>query len=109
MRMYVIVWLGLLLVVIAEVLLTLGHLSAGTLLASLLLLAVIEAGIAIMYFMHLRYEHRLLFWSLIPALVFVLIMMDHFWPDAVRLKRERVPQQAAQLVPQRLPKQVPAP
>ena len=39
-----------------------------------------------MYFMHLRYERRTLFWSLIPALMFVFIMMNQFWSDAYRLR-----------------------
>ncbi len=38
-----------------------------------------------MYFMHLRYERPSLFWSLIPGLIFVLLMMNHLWRDAHRL------------------------
>jgi cytochrome c oxidase subunit IV len=57
------------------------------LLAALLSLAVIEAGLGVMYFMHLKYERRALFWSLIPTLVFVLVMLNHLWPDAHRLLR----------------------
>jgi F0F1-type ATP synthase membrane subunit b/b' len=43
-----------------------------------------------MYFMHLKYERPALFWSLIPYLVFALVMMDYFWPDALRLMRQRM-------------------
>jgi heme/copper-type cytochrome/quinol oxidase subunit 4 len=85
MKLYVGVWLGLLVIVAAEVALTYGGLSEGSLLAALLVLAVIEAAIALMYFMHLRYERRLLFWSLIPALIFVLLMLNHVWRDAARM------------------------
>lgn len=85
MKLYVGVWLGLLVIVAAEVALTFAGLSEGSLLAALLALAVIEASIALMYFMHLRYERRLLFWSLIPALVFVLLMLNHVWRDAARM------------------------
>ena len=66
---------------------------AGTLLACLLGLALIEAALGVMYFMHLKYERPALFWSLIPYLVFALVMMDHFWPDALRLMRQRMPGQ----------------
>ncbi len=86
MRLYVAVWLGLLLIVGAEVALTYARLPTGTLLAALLALALVEAGLGLMYFMHLRYEHRALFWSLIPALIFVFIMMNQFWTDAHRLR-----------------------
>jgi len=86
MRLYVAVWLGLLLIVGAEVALTYAGLPTGTLLAALLVLALVEAGLGVMYFMHLKYERRTLFWSLIPALIFVFLMMNQFWSDAYRLR-----------------------
>jgi cytochrome c oxidase subunit 4 len=86
MRLYVAVWLGLLLIVAAEVALTYAGLPTGTLLAALLVLALVEAGLGVMYFMHLKYERRTLFWSLIPALIFVFLMMNQFWSDAYRLR-----------------------
>ncbi|OLE61009.1 MAG: hypothetical protein AUG10_03075 [Gemmatimonadetes bacterium 13_1_20CM_2_70_10] len=91
MRVYVTVWIGLLVIVAAEVAATYAHLTVGVQLAVLLALAVLEAGIALLYFMHLKYERPSLFWSLIPALVVVLVLMDHFWPDAVRLLHQRLP------------------
>jgi cytochrome c oxidase subunit IV len=91
MRFYVVLWAGLLGLVIVEVLLTYAHLRPLALTISLIALALIEAGVALMYFMHLRYERRILFWSLIPALVFVLVMFDHFWPDAFRVTSMRLP------------------
>jgi len=27
----------------------------------------------------------------IPYLLFALVLMDHFWPDALRLMRQRLP------------------
>jgi len=86
MRLYVAVWLGLLLIVAAEVALTYVGLPTRTLLAALLVLALVEAGLGLMYFMHLKYERRTLFWSLIPALIFVFLMMNQFWSDAYRLR-----------------------
>ena len=90
MQLYVLVWIGLILIVGIEVILTYERLATGTLLASLLVLALFEAALAVMYFMHLRYERPALFWSLIPYLIFALVMMDHFWPDALRLMRQRL-------------------
>jgi caa(3)-type oxidase subunit IV len=87
MRLYVAVWLGLILIVVVEVALTYAHLSTSTLFATLLSLAVVEAGLGVMYFMHLKYERRALFWSLIPVVVVVLVLMNHLWPDAYRLLR----------------------
>src|SRR6476661_3311357 len=85
MKLYLTVFAGLLLIVAIEVVLTYSGLPTGTLLFTLLGLALIEAGLALMYFMHLKYERRL-FWSLIPALIFVFIMMNQFWSDAHRLR-----------------------
>ena len=91
MKLYVGVWVGLLLIVAFQVFLTYRDLPPKTLVASLLLLSAVEAGLALMYFMHLKYERPRLFWSLIPTLIFVLFMMDHIWPDALRLIKLRLP------------------
>jgi cytochrome c oxidase subunit IV len=85
MRLYVALWIGLLLIVAVEVALTYAHLPPGVLLGGLLALATLEAGLGVMFFMHLRYERRALFWSLIPGLIFVLLMLNQLWPDAYRL------------------------
>ncbi len=95
MSLYVVLWAGMLGIVLVEVLLTYAGLRPLALTISLLALALIEAAVALLYFMHLKYERRILFWSLIPALVFVLVMFDHFWPDAFRLTSMRMPAAAS--------------
>ena len=91
MKEYIAIWVGLLCIVGIETFLTTLQLSTHRLLASLLVLAFIEAGIALLYFMHLKYEKPNLFWSLVPAVIFVLFMMNHIWPDAYRMLNLRVP------------------
>jgi cytochrome c oxidase subunit IV len=95
MKFYVVVWAGLVAIAIVEVLLTYAGLRPLALVISLLALALIEAGVALLYFMQLKYERRILFWSLVPALVFVLVMFDHFWPDAFRVTSMRLPAAAS--------------
>jgi heme/copper-type cytochrome/quinol oxidase subunit 4 len=90
MKSYVMIWIGLICIAGIEVFLTYRDFSNRELLATLLILAFIEAGIALMYFMHLKYEKPGLFWSLIPAVIFVLLMMNQIWPDAYRLARLRL-------------------
>jgi len=90
MKRYVLVWLGLLAIVALEVVLTLAHLRTGVLLAGLLVLAIIEAALGLMYFMHLRYERRSFVWSLVLAVVITVVLMDHFWLDAFRLLHQRL-------------------
>jgi cytochrome c oxidase subunit IV len=51
----------------------------------LLALAFCSGALAVMYFMHLLQERRSLFLSLIPAVIFVLLMMNMIWSDSLRL------------------------
>jgi cytochrome c oxidase subunit IV len=90
MAFYTVVWALLIVIVGVEVLLTFRHFPSRELLAYLLILAFVEAGIGVMYFMHLKYERSILFWSVIPVLLFVFFMMDHIWPDALRIEHLRV-------------------
>ncbi|MBK5188919.1 MAG: cytochrome C oxidase subunit IV family protein [Gemmatimonadaceae bacterium] len=91
MKVYVAVWLGMIAIVAVESALTYAHVSSGTLVASVLVLAFIEAGVALRYFMHLKYEVPLLFWTLIPGLLFAFVMMNQFWADAARVSTLRFP------------------
>jgi cytochrome c oxidase subunit 4 len=85
MKLYVTVWLILIVIVATEVALTYAGLGAGRQLAALLALALLEAALGVAYFMHLRWERRLLTWSLIPYLALMLVMLNHLWRDAARM------------------------
>ncbi|MFZ0419036.1 MAG: cytochrome C oxidase subunit IV family protein [Candidatus Sulfotelmatobacter sp.] len=79
--------IGLMIIVGIEVVLTYQHLPVRTLLASLLALACVEAFVGVMYLMHVKYENRLLFWTIFPATLFVLVLLNYLWPDAYRMAR----------------------
>ncbi len=83
------VWFGLLGLTILEVILAYRQLPLQTMLSILMVLSVIKAALIIAYFMHLRYEQPSLFVTLIPALVFVLIMMTAIFADSTRLAHMR--------------------
>jgi cytochrome c oxidase subunit IV len=68
-----------------EVFLAYRTVSTIALLVILLGLAVCGGTLAVMYFMHLAQERRSLFLALIPALIFVLLMMNMIWTDSIRL------------------------
>ena len=55
----------------------------------MLLLAIIQAGLAVTFFMHMRSEKRSLALFLLPAAVFVLAMMNMIWSDSFRLLNMR--------------------
>jgi heme/copper-type cytochrome/quinol oxidase subunit 4 len=92
MGTYVGIWVGFLAIVGIEVLITYQHPETKRLLAMLLVLAAIEAVIGLLYFMHMKYERKILFWTIVPITIFVMFMMDHVWPDAFRLFNLRLNQ-----------------
>jgi hypothetical protein len=51
----------------------------------MLVVAAIQAFLAVMFFMHLRDEKSTLRLALIPATLFVLVMMNMVWADSFRL------------------------
>jgi cytochrome c oxidase subunit 4 len=89
LKKYLPVYFVLLAISLVEVFLAYQHFSTGTLVKILLLLAICSAGLGIMYFMHLAEERRSLFLSLIPATIFVLLMMNMIWSDGYRLLHMR--------------------
>jgi cytochrome c oxidase subunit 4 len=85
MKFFVLVWIGLLCMAGIEVFVTYQGFSTHTQLAMLLVLALIEAGIGLLYFMHLKYDRPVLLWTFVLSIVFVLLMMNQIWPDAYRM------------------------
>ncbi len=84
-RKYLPVYFVLIGIFLVEVFLAFRSFSTGLLVVILLFLALCSATLGLMYFMHLAEERRSLFLSLIPAVIFVLLMMNMFWGDSVRL------------------------
>lgn len=84
---YLGVWSFLLCIAAFEVFLAYRGFSTHTLLAALLILALIEAAAGLLFFMHLKFERPVMMWSIIFSVVFVLLMMNQIWPDAYRMIR----------------------
>jgi len=84
-RKYLPVYFVLIAIFFVEVFLAFRNISVSNLVGMLLILAVFSAALGLIYFMHLAQERRSLFLTLIPATVFVILMMNMFWGDAVRL------------------------
>jgi len=86
---YIPVYIALLALSGLQVFLAYARLDRNRLLASMLAVAILSAALAIMYFMHMAQERRSFFWSLIPATIFVLLMMNMIWSDSFRLLHMR--------------------
>jgi heme/copper-type cytochrome/quinol oxidase subunit 4 len=57
----------------------------GAQLPLMLLLAIIQATLAVLFFMNLKRERTTLVLALIPALLFVLFQLNMIWSDSFRL------------------------
>ena len=71
------------------------HLDARAMLFRMLPLAFVEAGLAIMFFMHLRSEKRTFVAALAIVTLFVLAAMQYSWPDSFRMERLAPPASTA--------------
>jgi heme/copper-type cytochrome/quinol oxidase subunit 4 len=88
-RKYLPVYFVLIGIFLVEIFLAFRNFSTVSLVVILLLLAVCSASLGLMYFMHLADDSRGLFLTLIPVTIFVLLMMNMWWSDSVRLLHMR--------------------
>jgi len=86
---YLVVYVCILAIAGLQVLLAYQHTEGMQLLARMLGLAVIQAGLGVIFFMHMRQERRSLGLALIPVTIFVLLMMNMIWSDSYRLLHMR--------------------
>jgi cytochrome c oxidase subunit IV len=85
-KLFIQVWVWLLVLTAIEVLLAYFRLHPSLMLTILVGLSLIKSALIVSYFMHLRFERLGLFFLLIPAMVFCICMMlIVFFPDARRL------------------------
>jgi len=89
LKRYLIIYFFILALSAVQFLFAYHHAEGAQLLARLLAVALIQAALGVMYFMHLAEERRSLFLTLIPATIFVLLMMNMIWSDSFRLLHMR--------------------
>ena len=84
-KAYLMVWSGLLILTILEVILAYTSLAVAVMLVTLLLLSFVKTGLIVAYFMHMKFERRSLFWALIPATVCCIGLLSMFFVDSLRI------------------------
>jgi cytochrome c oxidase subunit 4 len=85
-RLFVSVWVYLLILTAIEVILAYLQLfRTEVMLLVLMVLSAIKAGLIIAYFMHLRFEKPSLILSIIPAGMLVIALLFAFFPDSFRV------------------------
>ena len=91
LKTYIVVYICLLALAGLQIVLAYTHAQGPQLFMRMLCVAVVQAGLALMFFMHLRSGRRTLILSLGISTIFVLAMMNMIWTDSFRLLNFRLP------------------
>jgi caa(3)-type oxidase subunit IV len=81
---YVVVYLCILAIAALQFVIAYSDITASQMFVRMMFLAVIEATLALLYFMHLSENHGLL-WFVVIFTVFVLLAMQYGWTDSFRI------------------------
>src|SRR5881628_2827734 len=85
-KLFISVWVWLLLLTALEVFLGYIHLPVAYMLVILMGASIIKAALIVAYFMHLRFERLNLILTIVPALVIAICLLLVFFPDSFRSK-----------------------
>jgi caa(3)-type oxidase subunit IV len=82
-KKYVVVYFCILAIAALQFVIAYSNIRPSQMLARMLVLAVVEAALALLFFMHLSENHGLL-WFVSIVTVFVLLAMQYGWTDSFR-------------------------
>jgi cytochrome c oxidase subunit 4 len=85
-RLFMSIWVWLLLLTAFEVFLGYVQLPLVYMLVILLGASIIKAALIVAYFMHLRFERLNLVLTIVPAVVICICLLLVFFPDSFRAK-----------------------
>ena len=88
-RLFMSIWLWLLLLTGFEVFLGYVQLPVLYMLVILMGASIIKAALIVAYFMHLRFERLNLILTIVPAVVICICLLLVFFPDSFRAKNLR--------------------
>lgn len=83
-RKYLVVYVIILVIAALQFVVAYSDISASQMFARMLFLAVVEATLALLFFMHLA-DNRGLLWFVVIFNVFVLLALQYGWTDSFRL------------------------
>ncbi len=86
---YIVVYVCILAIAALQIAIAYENIDGSQMFLRMLALAIVQAGLAITFFMHMKSERRNLALFLLPATVFVLAMMNMIWSDSFRLLNMR--------------------
>ncbi len=85
LTVYILVYAAILALSGVQILTAYERIDGSQMLLRMLSIAIIQAGLAITFFMHMKSARRTLALFLLPATIFVLAMMNMIWSDSFRL------------------------
>src|SRR5262245_9069993 len=88
-KLFISIWIWLLLLTGFEVFLGYIHLPVVYMLIILMGASIIKAALIVAYFMHLRFERLNLVLTIVPALVVCICLLMVFFPDSFRSRELR--------------------
>ena len=83
-KLFISVWVWLLVLTGIEVFLGYIHLPIHFMLVILMGLSIIKAALIVAYFMHLKFERLSLILTIVPMLVICICLLFVFFPDSFR-------------------------
>ena len=83
-KLFISVWVWLLVLTGVEVFLGYIHLPIQFMLVILMGLSIIKAALIVAYFMHLKFERLSLILTIVPMLVICICLLFVFFPDSFR-------------------------
>ena len=83
-RKYLVVYVIILVIAALQFVVANSNISGSQMFVRMLFLAIIEASLALLFFMHLA-DNRGLLWFVVIFNVFVLLAMQYGWTDSFRI------------------------
>lgn len=89
-KIYAVTWGWLLVITLLEIGIVVVRVPKTLLVISLLIMALMKAGLIMAYFMHLRYERLNLIYAVVTPMFFLaIVLFSMLGPDALHVFRSR--------------------
>ena len=85
---YLIVYVAILILAGLQFVIAYQHVDVGTMIFRMFAIAVLEAGLAVVFFMHLGSENRIFVTWVALVTLFVFAALQYSWTDSYRMERD---------------------
>jgi heme/copper-type cytochrome/quinol oxidase subunit 4 len=82
---YIVTYFCILAIAAVQFVVAYSNITPGRMLVRMMILASVEAALAILFFMHLWTENHGLLWFVLVFTIFVLVSMQFSWTDSFRV------------------------